>query len=46
MIPKQAIKEYQQIYERVYKQPISYKEAKEQGERLLKLIRALAKPKN
>jgi len=44
MLSNGAIAEYQGIYERAYKHPISFADAKIQGERLLRLFGLLYRP--
>lgn len=43
MLPKEAVKEYQTIYENVYGEKISYEEARDQSNRLVRLYSAVLK---
>lgn len=43
MLTKEQIKEYQEIYKKEFKKEISFKEASEQGTRLVNLIELLHK---
>jgi len=38
MLSKEAIIEYQQVYKKVYKSEISYKQALEEGTKLIRLM--------
>lgn len=44
MLSDEAIKQYQEIYKKKFGQEISEKEAREQGENLIRLIRVVYKP--
>lgn len=44
MLTSQDIKKYQQIYKKVYGVDISYAEALEQGNRVLKFFKVILKP--
>ena len=44
LLPKQAIKEYQEIYFKEFGEKISYDEAQKQGLNLLMLLKLISQP--
>ena len=46
MLNDEAVKEYQEIYEKEYDKKISFEEARKQGEQLVRLYRAVCKPED
>lgn len=46
MLSKDAIKEFQEIYTKEYGEEISFEEAQEKGERLVRLYKVIYKPKD
>jgi hypothetical protein len=44
MLSKQAIEEYQKIYKKVFKEEISFEEAKVQGTKLVNLFKIIYRP--
>lgn len=44
MLSKEDISEYQKIYEKVYKEKISFAEAEEQANRLLNFFKIICSP--
>ena len=44
MLPKEAVIEFQQIYEEIYKEKISFEEAEKQALRVFLAIKATYKP--